>query len=180
LDFDERRIVMAYMFLASMAGSPAIIYGDELGKGNDKEFMKQQTQEKRKKTGNMRLVDDGRDMNRGWIGDEELSSERARVVSEGIARVWRVRQELGIATSKSKRIVMKNERVFAVEYETKKGKLLVFVNLGNEEVVVKKGGEGKVVVAINGAGIKNDVVMLPGYGGVWVEGKSSEGSGKSK
>src|SRR5690606_18547583 len=60
---EPKQLLTAYCLLASLPGVPAIVYGDEIGKHNDLEFLEQQTLLRRVVTGKTDLAADARDAN---------------------------------------------------------------------------------------------------------------------
>ncbi len=166
---DLRRLVMAYFLLASMPGSPAIIYGDELGKGNDFEFMKLQTLYKRDHLGDDSIEDDTRDINRGWIGEGEILSERGHFVYVEMSKMYKRRLELPeIALGELKRVDSDTEGLLVGKYELEKGELMVLINLTNEEKVYQVEGVDRLEFEINYAKLESGKLVLPEYAGAWV------------
>ncbi len=168
---DEKRITMAYLLLASLPGDPAIIYGDELGKENDREYMTERTAFRMETVGLSKdRATDAREINRGQIDDQQLGADKARRIKEEISRIFKKRREYVevMATEWPKRLDVQ-EGVFGCKYKKGQKDLLALVNLKDEEAVIPFKGEGRVVLEVNGGRIENQEVRLPKYGGVWME-----------
>lgn len=126
---DENQFLLAYFLLASMPGCPAIIYGDELGKTNDFEFMKQQTEYKRSWFHLDQIQDDTRDINRGFLDDEQINKPESQVIYTKLAQIFNLRQKW-IAGKKPSRVKTLGESVLEIKYKD----LTAVLNLGLDSV----------------------------------------------
>ncbi len=161
LDEDEERIILAHFLLASLPGAPAIIYGDEAGKTNDYDFMERQTREKRER--GIECKDDTRDINRGVLSPDELSSDKARRLSGAIGRMLNVRSTLGFSDEPAQKLFSLHD-VFSAQYP--EANIRVLVNLSGEERRIPVGGT--LVHQVGDARLEGDTVILPARSGCWL------------
>lgn len=163
------RQVMAYLLLASLPGNPAIIYGDELARLNDIEFMHHQTTWKRQRFGDSEIADDTRDINRGSIHPQkDMKREGAKYVYEGLSQIYSTRLEVAeFFGKKGWRVERVPANVFGAVYEFEGKQLVVLVNFAEEEVKVNVGEVGQEVLNVGGARVEEGQVVLPKFGGRW-------------
>ncbi len=167
---DERRLQSAYLILASLPGNPAIIYGDEIGKENEIEFMKEQTLYKRERTGDMEMADDWRDINRGVMEPEEIERSKGRRIYRGMTEIFQTRQRfVEFFTNLPEEVDGMNDEVLALKYDSQGEELVILINLTEDEKRIPFKW-GRLVFEVNEARIENKEVVLPAYGGVWVVG----------
>lgn len=152
---DAKRIILAHFLLASINGVPAVVYGDEIGKGTDKR--------------SLRI--DPRDVNRGHITKHTLEGLRARRISRQLAKIFTCRLKFGeVAFVDAKRIFKHHKSIFAASYRLNGKKLTVIANLSSKKKVIglPNGGKIKCVLGVNGGKIKNNSALLPTHAGVWL------------
>lgn len=169
LEEDVERHLMIYFLLASMPGCPAIIYGDEVGKVNDFEYMKEMVDKKKEELKNEVVVVDARDISRGHVDINVIDKSKvaSRIYSE-LSRIFNKRLEFSddFNCDDFERIEFEddelNQKVFAGRF----GEITVLTNL--TENVVEIPVKGEVVLQINNIGVTSDCIELGRYGGVWV------------
>lgn len=154
LNNNVRRILMAHMLLASCPGSPAVVYGDEVGKSTDRRNIKIDT----------------RDSNRGKLSNRDFEKKNAREISSAIGRIFNTRLEYPeIAVSTPIRVDVHRRGIFSAGYRTKKGQLIVYINLTKKPVEIRVDEGSKVVLQVNGGSVEGDQLSLLPYAGVWVD-----------
>ncbi len=167
LDGDPKRVINAYFLLASVPGNPAIIYGDEIGKENDYEFMKKCTKSKRKLLNDKSTNDDTRDINRSKIMLKDKNIGKSKLIYNTISRIFQTRLKYGKYFKYKPKTIKSDKKIFSGIYSKNK-ELYVFVNLGDEKCI-SKNIEGKTILTINGAKNNNGTIALPKYSGIWIE-----------
>jgi maltose alpha-D-glucosyltransferase/alpha-amylase len=173
LNNNTKRIAASYMLLASMPGSPALIYGDEIGKKNDIQYMRKQTKYKQELTSDPNIENDTRDINRGIIIAEELNCKVGQEIYQMISTVFKARRKMKpFFTAKPKRILSKHSRnkgIFSCKYETDNSELIIIINLTSASKSVTFGSDLNTILNINNVKYVNKQVKLPPYGGIWFE-----------
>lgn len=152
---DEKRIILAHFLLASLNGAPAVVYGDEIGKGTDKRNIKV----------------DPRDSNRGSITSHDIESARGQRIREALAQIFKTRLKFSqVAYSKAEKIFTYQNSVFGVKYFVGKKKLFAMANLNTEVKTISLDlkRNKKDILSVNGAYSKPGGVTLPSYGGIWL------------
>lgn len=166
---DPKRILLAYMLLASLPGVPAIVYGDEIGKHKDLDYMEKQTQLRRIITGKQNLEDDTRDANRGTISAQERENLQSLQLYQSFSRIFRARQRFtSIATTFPQPINGLPVDIFAACYPLAKGTLQIFINLGEESFRTPVPLNSTVELTLHDANKEDDTLHLPGYSGIWL------------
>lgn len=155
LEDDVKKILLAHFLLVSINGSPAIVYGDEIGKTTDKR----------------RIKIDPRDSNRGSITLHDLEKTRALEIRSGITKILKARQKFyEIAFTKPQKFINHKKSVFSAKYKFSQGNLAVFANLGTKEKKIKLTNKlrPRVLLQVNGGGVSAGSVVLPSYSGIWI------------
>lgn len=168
LDNNPQRIIMAHFLLASLPGSPALIYGDELGKPNDFEYMREQYDTKKKLGQTQTVTHDDRDINRGYLDAKDFDQPEAKQMYHDISLIFKQNQAYPeVATSCPTRIENLPNGIFGATYLLSANSHHILINLTSEakEVPVL---EGNAEVLINGALVQSDRIHLPPYGGIWL------------
>jgi hypothetical protein len=151
-----------------LPGCPAIIYGDEIGKTNDIEFMKLQTARKQERLRGNGVEDDTRDINRGVLVGEDLKSERAVEIYEKLSRIFTTRLEYSqLAILQPERIAAPTG-VFVGKYSLEGGELVVCVNLTYQEKRIELNQLGEVLLEVGSVKIEENAIGLGEYAGVWI------------
>lgn len=159
---DPEELVFAYFTLASLPWCPAIIYGDEIGKLNDPEFMKSQTEYKQAWFHLEEIADDTRDINRGFLDEAQLAEEQAQAIYKKISQIFKTR--LKLVSGKElvdKRI--KSESLLCLEYD----QLAVYLNFGSSQIEIEYPGGDLKLAAGKTRSTKSKIVLGP-RSGVWV------------
>lgn len=125
--------VFAHSVLASLPGDVAIIYGDEIGKVNDLEFMQHQTEYKRARSGDESVADDTRDINRGYLDPAQLNSAENQQIYSQIQNLLQLRLKLKFADQKCD--IEADSQVLTVRYPELKLKFVI--NFADEAKTVK-------------------------------------------
>ena len=173
LDNSIEKTVMAYALLASVPGNPAIIYGDEFGKENDFEFMKQMTASKKANEGTHKIVDDTRDINRGVITEKLTSTPKAQKILSEISKIFNARLKYAdyFLFQPKKMQTMDDPDVFAATYKDKQGpNLKVIINISKNPKTFSVEKNEKVVLEINKVTRNKQEINLGAYSGVWLKG----------
>jgi maltose alpha-D-glucosyltransferase/alpha-amylase len=132
LDKDSKRVLMAYSLLASLPGIPAVIYGDEIGKENDYQYMITQLEEKRKQ-GISEVREDTRDINRGQITESEADSEKAKDLYNAFSKLFKIRAKYAKFFRQMPKRLDAPEGIFKAKYKNGGETLVVIVNLTDEK-----------------------------------------------
>lgn len=166
LNNNPNKVAMAYLLLASLPGSPAVIYGDEYGKENDSEYMKKMTADKKALLGTNDIVDDVRDINRGIIKE----AEKAREIHNEISKILNKRQEVAhfFETTPVKLETNAGDSVFAAKYTLENQTLTVLINLSQDEISIAYTDKAKPVLEINAVELDNKDVKLGPHAGLWL------------
>lgn len=166
LDGDEPKLLTMHFVLASLPGTLALIYGDEIGKENDFKFMREFTDKKRKLLNDFSIVDDPRDINRGQVTDDDLLRAKEQIVYDSFCKILSKRKELKRFFIRCPERVKCSDRVLGLRYVLEDEELLVYVNIGkeNEWVDVK----GDVVLNMGNVKRENEKYSLGSMSGVWM------------
>lgn len=182
---EPRKALTAYFLLASLPGVPAIVYGDELGKGNDLNYMHSKTKlrntitqeallNKKSKSGNShhsngKLTDDARDANRGVISYMDRNHPSALQLYLKFSDIFRTRKRFkSMATQIPERIYEVERDIFAARYDLGNNHLEVYVNLGDEPYMQRVNPLSINELSINYAFLNDDRVTLPPHSGIWI------------
>ncbi len=169
LDGNPLRHIMVHLLLASLPGCPAIIFGDEIGKGNDHEFMSNQTSKKRLVSEDKKIVDDPRDINRSPITDKDWEKQASRDVFMTIAMILKARQRFPeMATTMPEFIPCQIPRVFSCRYTFKDKDLIIYINLTDTTYDLSSVIGDEAVLEVNWAHKNDTSVTLPPYAGIWL------------
>jgi maltose alpha-D-glucosyltransferase/alpha-amylase len=172
---DRRKLLMSYFLLASLPGVPAMVYGDEIGKGNDIAYMQSQALLRQKVTGNGKALSDTRDVNRGIISFVEKNQPSALQLYVALSNVYLKRlQRKGMATQMPKRFTDVPSDIFAAQYDLNGLQLGVFINLGDEPFQYKVSPLAMPEVAVNYAFLGDERVVLPPFSGLWIRWRKGE------
>ncbi|MBN2100462.1 hypothetical protein JW710_01010 [Candidatus Dojkabacteria bacterium] len=168
LDGNPAKIVCAYFLLDSLPGVPAVIYGDEIGKENDFDYMKLMTQKKIETSGDKNIKDDTRDINRGQIKNSELMQPHSQKIYSDFCKVFNARNEcIDFFNVKPEKIETK-KGVFSCIYKVENKELVVLVNLNDYPLELEVNNGLHLKASINGATYQKGVVQLSQYGGIWL------------
>ncbi len=159
LDGDEKRTVLAHLLLASLPYIPQVVYGDEVGKLNDYEYMKKRVDEKRALT-SLEVRPDVRDINRGIVTRNDL--EKGAKIQAEIANIFRVRADWHFSRKWPRVIFQQDKRLLMLRYELPGKQLSIYINLSSDSLPLDS--EGKIVLSVNGGCGE----QLPAYSGIWV------------
>lgn len=166
---EPRKATLAYFLLASLPGVPAIVYGDELGKGNDLEYMQSQTELRQLVTGNPQNPSDARDANRGTISHLERNKPSALQLYTTFSDMFTTRQRFrALATQIPQRLEGIPDDIFAAEYDLGGSTLQVFLNLSDDPFQHRIKPLATRELSINYAFLKDDRIILPPYSGIWI------------
>lgn len=169
MDNDPQKIVLAHVLLASLPGNPAIIYGDEIGKQNDIEYMHWQTEMKRLWSGDSDIHHDHRDANRGRIQVTDLDGKVARSIYDQLSQLFTTRSNHPlIATGKPKRLMTEEKGLFAARYEGESETIDVFVNLTGDGIQLKLPERGEVIYSVEPVTISTEFTLNP-YSAIWIK-----------
>jgi len=126
---DPRRVLLIYFLAACLPGYPMVYYGDELGLGNNLQFMQAQQQEKAARSGAGANVGvDFREINRGPVRREDLTTERAKILSAGLENILKKRPDTCVAT-KPEPLSDLPTGVFGVQWERDGSTIFAYANL---------------------------------------------------
>lgn len=162
LDDNPKKIIMAHFLLASLPGSPAIYYGDEISKLNDLDYMKKQTMMKRKLLKDETLADDSRDVGRGQISENEI--KKGKMIYAVIGKIFPLRSKYEFSINKI--TMIKNDKEI---FSAKSGKVIIYINLGNKTKTISMKKKYAKLHAINNAKFVKDKLILPEYSGIWLK-----------
>lgn len=162
LGADPDRIVLAHFLLGSMPGSPAIIYGDEIGKLNDYEFMKAQTNYKRDWLNDPSIKDDTRDINRGWLDESQIHQPEAKNLYIRIQEIFEARLK-HIHNFISPPKVSYDENLLKVEYKN----LHALINLTSGKISIPHQAES-VILQVGQVNLSEQRLTLEPESGIWL------------
>lgn len=165
LDQNKERFLMAYFLLASIPGSMAIPYGDELALVNVP-FEELPEGEK----------NDTRNINRGRLTKKAM--EENKEIYQAIKEIVATHQKLSYYTNiwpeKMKVEILKgsDKNLFLASYKAGSSELNILINLSSETAVIqlKKGQEFSIEGSINKVSLdqKKSQVKLEKYAGIWL------------
>jgi maltose alpha-D-glucosyltransferase/alpha-amylase len=164
LNENPLRHIMAHFLLASLPGSPAIIYGDEVAKTNDHKYMEKMLQWKRDHLDDETIKKDTRDISRGHISEKLLAKDKTDAIYTQLAKILNKRKELSSKLNKSPIKINAPKHIFAAKY----GDIKVYINLSKnrEEISMKN---TSLIFSCNKATLEDDLLVLPKYSGVWLK-----------
>ena len=169
LDGDKKRIINAYCLLASMPGAIQIIYGDEIGKENDFEFMKTMVKIKQKRTNDTSISDDTRDINRGRIQDVDTARVKAKEIYKTLSQIFntriRYRNYFQKPPSSFQNI---NKNIYFSTYKKGIKKLHIIINLSDKEQAIPLETKLNPVLASKGSLLEDKKLHLEEYGYMWL------------
>lgn len=152
-----KRIVLAHFLLASINGAPAVVYGDEVGKGTDRRYIRIDT----------------RDSNRGTINKQDVRRKRAIKIRQDLETIFTARRAYQeIATILPERIWNSKRELWAARYRLNGKNLRIVANLGKRNLRLDETSVGekyRQVLSVNGAEVIGDSIKLPPYAGIWIE-----------
>ncbi len=169
LDEDARKIVLIYLLLCSIPGSPAIVYGDEVGKANDLEYAEAQLKLKLDQ-GFHNVQLEHRDIARGQVNEELINTAQGQFIYSELSEILKLRESFGVSKTFSRLSPDLSKNIFALQHTFAQKEILVYVNLGTTmEMIVLPEGEYKEITNINNALLLKGKLILPSYAGLWVE-----------
>lgn len=169
LENDPHDIVFAHFLLASMPGSIALFYGDEVGKSNSPEFVDQEVWRKRHLTGEQSIAPDQRDLGRGIIHTSEYYSSKGQYLYKSIQEILQARAAYLTAPSQGVRLLEQSTTTAFIHLT--KPQITVYCNPTHEFVTIPFEHEGAVVLNCNQAIVEANEVLLPPRSGIWVQAK---------
>jgi maltose alpha-D-glucosyltransferase / alpha-amylase len=159
---NTKRFLMSYFLLASLPGSMAIPYGDEIGKANIplEKLSKQE-----------RI--DSRNINRGILTEKEINAPKARKIFEEFAEIVKnrsiMREYLNVWPKRVK-LKHKDPEIFAARYTAGISSLYILINLSDKSKRIRIQSKKFLKVAkINQANLRGNRVTLGPYGGIWLQ-----------
>lgn len=168
LENDARHVLMAYFLLASLPGSPAVIFGDELAKEYSNTFMKLQTRWKRRRFADPDIAHDTRDINRSpvFLGEDELTEDAIFLKTE-LGKVFTNRSQFTFSFKNLAKIdSVTDTSIVAGRYNLPQP-LEIYINLSDDLKEIPVSGE--LILGINQARLKTNRLELPAYAGGWVK-----------
>lgn len=135
LDNDTNQMIFAHTVLASLPGSPAIIFGDEIGKLNDYEFMKRQTEYKQQRLEDAQVKDDTRDINRGYLDAAQINQPSSRNLYRHISQIFKSRLKY-IEYFATAQVRLSNKDYLRIDYPLAKKCLSVYLNFCNRAIEI--------------------------------------------
>lgn len=170
---NKSRLLTAYLLLASLPGVPALVYGDELGKGNDLEYMNEQTKVRKIITGQLNLTDDTRDAHRGMITNHDKTQPLSLQIYRSLAMIFSTRQKFAeIAVSSPKPITSVPDDIWAAHYQLDRSRMIILINLGEDPFQRVVPQNCVVELSINGAQVRQDRAIVPPFAGIWLRYRS--------
>jgi maltose alpha-D-glucosyltransferase/alpha-amylase len=163
LQEDPKRVVFAYFLLASLPGSPAVIYGDEVGKKNDFPYMKKMVDWKRNHLNDSGIVEDTRDISRGHIVDEDIKSDVAIKIFDGLASILNTRSKVSDSMHEVPKRLDSPPCILALEYKD----LIVYTNLADKPIELELDHDKGMLLECNEVEVEDSMVKLGAYSGVW-------------
>ncbi|HLO67314.1 MAG TPA: alpha-amylase family glycosyl hydrolase [Holophaga sp.] len=160
LGANRARFRMAYFLLASLPGSPMVIYGDEVAFPNRR--LHALPRERRQDT---------RNINRGVLSPVDYHAAHAGDILAFLAGLMAAREAKGAFFDHFPERMDAGEReLFMARYGTEDTSLLVLVNLGPRGRVLPLDLEGlRLVTSVNRVTLAEGELALGPYGGVWLE-----------
>lgn len=146
------------------------MYGDEIGKTNDLDYMEQQYELKQKQGVDSNLKADSRDSNRGTITDMDWNSPPAVSLRSEIASIFNVRSTLVELPISLPNQIETPAHIFGAQYVWDDTRFSSYINLsdtGTSHTLDSK-TKNEVVLAVNGASSTHSKIILPPFAGVWI------------
>lgn len=165
LEEDLPRHYLFYFLLASMPGTAAIIYGDELAKKNDFEYMTRVAESLRKENKD-RLIIDARDINRGRISDEQIETKNE--VYNQFKKIFQTRKNYKRFFTEPPEKLKFSEQVFSARYKLSQKTLDVIVNLGDVVDVDYQIKDGQKLLKIGKVEESQDKVKMHRNSAFWL------------
>lgn len=166
LENDSKKIITAHLLLASLPGYPALMYGDELGKMNDMDYMYEETEKKR--TLGIAAQDDTRDIGRGLITESDLNTPEAQKIQKALANIFTTRAKFSdLAAARPEHLLPDQKKLFAASYRLEQGELRIFINLGEENITIQTAVTNPMLT-IHDVELSEGNLSLGAYSGVWV------------
>lgn len=166
LNNDISRLKMAYSLLASLPGNPALVYGDEIGKLNDKEYLNSQHAYKIKYLNMKNALPDTRDINRGRITEKEIKSNIG--IYKEISKILTTRKSYNKFFFKTPSKIGNSKSLFLAKYEKDNDVLTVAINLTSRKQKININKNQKAVLKVNNIDINNKEVILYKYSAIWL------------
>jgi maltose alpha-D-glucosyltransferase/alpha-amylase len=161
LGFTIKRFLMAYFLIASLPGGMVIPYGDEIAHRNIP--LKKLKKKDRKDT---------RNINRGIISAKEFSLKKSKDISEQFATILEKRKQLRDYLNVWPEKLKTPKEIFGARYTLGTSKLLIYVNLSDNEYDLKISLKTFHPIAhINAINIqqKDGKISLGPYAGIWLQ-----------
>jgi maltose alpha-D-glucosyltransferase/alpha-amylase len=170
LENDPYEIVFAHFLLASMPGSIALFYGDEVGKLNATEYVDQEVWRKRHLTGEASIAPDQRDLGRGIIHTSEYYSSKGQYLYKSIQEILQARSLHLSSRSKGVQLLENAQPISAFIHLTEP-QISVYFNPSHEFVTIPFAHEGQVLLNCNQVIVEAREALLPPRSGIWVQAK---------
>lgn len=171
LDNNPQDIVFAHFLLASLPGSIALFYGDEVGKSNTPEYVDQEVWRKRRLTGQDSIAPDQRDLGRGIIYTSEYYSSKGQYLYKSIQEMLQVRALHFSENIQGIRVTMNPDSTIITFTHLSHPQITVYANPTHEFVRVPFEREGSIIFNCNQALVEAHELLLPPRSGVWVQAK---------
>lgn len=162
-------IVFAHFLLASLPGSIALFYGDEIGKTNVSEFVESEYWRKKHLTGDQNLAPDQRDLGRGIVYTAEYYSSKGQYLYTSIQKILHARAQYLASDSPTITLPDTPSKELITILHQVSSTVTVYANTGYEFVKIPFAHEGSIVLNINQAMVKSGELLLPPRSGVWVQ-----------
>jgi maltose alpha-D-glucosyltransferase/alpha-amylase len=164
LEKDIKRHIMSYFLLASLPGTPAIIYGDEIGKENDFTYMKKMAQWKRDHLKDPSIAEDNRDISRGHIREVDIDTEKADIIYSKLSKIFNSRCQLSDKFRRHPKQIKLDDSIFAARYDD----FTVYINLSRspKEINVQS---NEILLKCNHIELHEGKLVLDEYAGVWLK-----------
>lgn len=174
LEDNVEHVILAHALLLSIPGTPAIIYGDELGIENNFSYMHEKYQDKLKQCSGKTLMRDTRDINRGYVLERDLYTQKAKRISRAIKSMLSMRLMYKTVYTQVPQKVHAESGIFACKYKLDNSlSLYIYLNLLDCKQHINLDTTSiKQKIEINDVKIdpkKNPrSIALGGYSGVWI------------
>ncbi len=165
LEEDPKRVLLAYFLLASLPGSPAVIYGDEIGKKNDFPYMEKIVNWKREHLDDPSIAEDTRDISRGHITNDDIESKVAAEIYNALSSILNTRLEFSDCMHEIPERIDSPSSILALKYRG----LLVYINLAEEVVELEIDGNKELLLECNDVKVSEETFELGAYSGAWVK-----------
>lgn len=169
LQNNPQEIVFAHFLLASLPGSIALFYGDEIGKTNASEFVESEYWRKKHLTGDQNLAPDQRDLGRGIVYTAEYYSSKGQYLYTSIREILHARIQYLASDSPNITLPENPSKELITIIHHVSPAVTVYANSRYEFARIPFAHEGSIVLNINQALVKSGELLLPPRSGVWVQ-----------